>query len=304
VLRRPARAFLRQRLGVAPPQPEDLDRMRDDVQADLGPGLARWQIGDRLLRERLRGRSRDAAAAAERGRGELPPGPLGARALEELLADVEPLVAASQPLRQLPVRAVDVTVPLADGRRIRGTVGGIHGDRRVQVTFSRLGARHLLEAWVELLVLAAAEPGTRWSSVSVGHGSRPVVSRSRPPAPAQARALLDELVLVADLGLRGPLPMTLESSSAYAQVRHGGGRSGEALSVARAKWGGNFGDGTKPENEMIWGVDGFDLLTGDDPRLRGMLPIDDRTRSEPSAFGALACLVWLPLFGALEEDGS
>ena len=54
--------------------------------------------------------------------------------------------------------AHDVDVDLGDGRRLTGTVSGVYGDRARLVTYSKLGGKHLLEAWIRLLALTAGRP--------------------------------------------------------------------------------------------------------------------------------------------------
>ena len=50
----------------------------------------------------------------------------GYATLETVLDDLRPLVDKTAALRAKPRRTVDVVVDLADGRQLRGTVGGLH----------------------------------------------------------------------------------------------------------------------------------------------------------------------------------
>ncbi len=91
-LEHPVRGFLRQRLGVAVPEPgEELD---DALHAELD-GLQKWVIGDRWVADRLAGGSVDSCREAAWRRGELPPGRLGSEVLAEVIDKAEPLVAAA-----------------------------------------------------------------------------------------------------------------------------------------------------------------------------------------------------------------
>ena len=94
-LEHPVRAFLRERLGF---YAGDIpDPPSDDLVVEMSP-LERWALGDRLLEARLGGADLDNALAAERGRGLLPPGPLGGAALDEVKAVVEALMAEVETL--------------------------------------------------------------------------------------------------------------------------------------------------------------------------------------------------------------
>jgi len=85
-VRHPVRAFLRQRLGFG--VGTYADEVGDALPIELD-NLERWQIGERMLRARLAGATEEAAVAAERARGALPPGNLSDPVLAELRPDVE-----------------------------------------------------------------------------------------------------------------------------------------------------------------------------------------------------------------------
>ena len=88
-VRHPVRAFLRQRLGFG--VGTYADEVSDALPVELD-SLESWQIGQRMLDARLAGASADAAVAAERARGELPPGVLADPVIAKLLPDVEEIV--------------------------------------------------------------------------------------------------------------------------------------------------------------------------------------------------------------------
>src|SRR4051794_13704027 len=125
-VRHPVRAFLRQRLGFG--VGTYADEIADSLPIELD-GLESWQIGQRLLDARLAGATADAAVAAERARGELPPGVLADPVLDKLVPDVEQIVQHADALlpTAAPAGSVDVRVTLPDGRRLNGTVPGVHG---------------------------------------------------------------------------------------------------------------------------------------------------------------------------------
>ena len=156
-VRHPVRAFLRQRLGFG--VATYADEVADALPVELD-SLESWQVGQRLLDARLAGASDDAAVAAERARGELPPGVLADPVLAKLLPDVEQIVARAD-VGAADAGSVDVRVSLADDRRLNGTVPDVHGEVLRSVTYSRVNPRHRLVAWVRFLALTAAHPGAR-----------------------------------------------------------------------------------------------------------------------------------------------
>ena len=121
----PAKAFLRQRLGVSLSDDNDDASQALPVELDA---LEQWAVGDRLLAGRLAGGERDAGVAAERARGSLPPGTLAEPVLGQVLPIVESLVAEAadltgdaRGLHQPPARqaadprSLEVNVPLPGG---------------------------------------------------------------------------------------------------------------------------------------------------------------------------------------------
>ena len=145
----PVRSFLRHRLRVTTPY--DVDETKDAIPITLD-GLEKWDVGDRLVRDVLAGGDPQAAMLAEQLRGLLPPADLGAAMLTEIVTRVRPLVEAAVPLRTGPARALDVDIDLGD-RRLTGTVGDVFGNNLVAVSYSSLGAKHRLAAWLDALAL-------------------------------------------------------------------------------------------------------------------------------------------------------
>jgi exodeoxyribonuclease V gamma subunit len=286
----PARGFLRQRLDVAVLQeePEPSDRLAVELDA-----LEAWAVGDRVLRDRLAGGSLEQARQAEWRRGALPPGGLGARALDRVLRDVEPLVEGTAALRAAPRRSVDVTVALPGGSELRGTVAGVRGTTLVEVTYSKLRAPHRLRAWVGLLALSAAHPGTAWTAATVGRGSgRPRQALVGPVAPGTARDLLDRLVDLHRRGLRAPLPLPLKAGAAYAAARCAGQEPWEAVDRARREWeGGTYpGEAEEPAHLRVHGgAVPLERLLAEPPGE------DERWAGEPTRLGELAVRLWQPL---------
>ena len=279
----PCQELLRQRLGVW--YPRGSERPGDAMPTELG-GLDMWGVGDRLLEVVIEGGNLDRAIAVERGRGVLPPGRLADDKLAETVQTVEQLLALATKLDvhlDRAGRAVPVDVDLGDGRRLVGAVDGVVGDARRRVQFARLGHKHRLTAWVELLALVATAPDVAWRAVTLGRsraGSKPDVSAScsvltvRPtrqlgkgakaravpcplggvdaaPATRQARAreLLQALVDLRDRGLREPLVLPCGTAASFAETGWDNtlGRNRRNPSVqARNAWADNGGHGGPP----------------------------------------------------------
>jgi exodeoxyribonuclease V gamma subunit len=257
--RRPARSFLRQRLGIT--VGSYADEIADALPVELD-GLQRWQIGQRMLEARLAGATPEAAVAAERARGDLPPGKLSEPVIEQLQPDVEEIFGQTAAL--LPGAAapgsLDVRVTLPDGRLLSGTVPGVCGFLLRSVTYSRVNAGHRLEAWVRFLALTAAHPERPFEAATVGRamygaGDGAVVTVARLPrlAPEVAIEQLAALVALYDAGMREPLPISCLTSFAYARATRIGG---DAAKAAAKEWesGWNFPkEDQELEHQMVHG---------------------------------------------------
>ncbi|WP_433784353.1 exodeoxyribonuclease V subunit gamma [Actinomycetospora sp. CA-101289] len=283
----PVRAFLRQRLGVHARGEEEETVEAVPVEPD---GLAKWAIGERLLRDRLAGRDVATCIAAERRRGDLPPGPLGDRLVRDLGRQIEPLAKAVDGLRGTAATDVDVTTDA-----LVGAVGGVHDATLVTVTYSKLAPKHRLRAWVSLLALAAAHPDRTWRAVTVGRGNygAPVLTSTlRPLEPEVAQKVLTDLLALHADGLLEPLPLMCRTSEAYAQTRATKGEAA-AMNRARDQWTSRFGgEQDDAAHVLVWGRRRLlDDLVGD--------PSGDA----PSRFAGLATRLWTPVRDAEELRG-
>ncbi|MGV8874055.1 MAG: exodeoxyribonuclease V subunit gamma [Rhodococcus sp. (in: high G+C Gram-positive bacteria)] len=287
----PVQAFLRQRLGFRVPELED--DLADGLDIELDP-LSRWNIGDRMLAAVLAGGDIGEFADAEWRRGTLPPFHQGRREMSDIRQIVGIIADAAAPFHDGPAETTDVVVDLGDGRRLTGTVTGIHDRVLARSSYSRLAAKHRLSAWVRLLAVAAAEPG-EWSAVTIGRASgvRPP-RRSRLTAPRDPIASLRELVDLRDRGLASPLPMSTGTASAYAEKRFGGGSIEDGYDSASWAWRGDFGDGTDRSLRYVHGPTlTFQTLLAATP-----LPDETEPSNETSRFGILARTLWDPLLAA------
>ncbi|HZI97314.1 MAG TPA: exodeoxyribonuclease V subunit gamma, partial [Actinomycetales bacterium] len=290
-LEHPVKEFLRRRLGVVLSSEDDDVSDRLPLQLDALEG---WAVGERLLTARLAGADAGASVDEERRRGLVPPKGLGGVVVAEAAERVEQLMTAVVPLRGGQAQAVDVVVGLSGGRGLAGTVTGVHGHRVVRATYSRLGPKHRLRAWVQLLALGATEPGTSWEAVTIGRGPgrRPTARLSVLTCPdaGTGRDLLAQLVDLRDRGMCEPLPMAVGASCAYAASCVAGDAAAQALDAAAKAW--SPFEAADEHHTAVWGEGAaLNQLLADAPHGdEGPWFPDEATR-----FGALARRVWEPL---------
>ncbi|BBX98257.1 exodeoxyribonuclease V subunit gamma [Mycobacterium lacus] len=272
--------------------PWDVDGVEDAMPIDIDP-LQEWTVGDRMLRDMLRGMHPDTAAHAEWRRGTLPPGRLGVREAKEIRDRARDLALAALQHRTIDGEAHDLDVDLVGGRRLTGTVTPVFGEHTVSVTYSKLAPKHLLASWIALVALAAARPGRDWSAVCIGRGKTKnrIAKRLFAPPPDPA-AVLRDLVALYDAGRREPLPLPLKTSYAWADARRVGDDPYEA---ARAVWetgGFHAGEGDERAHVRVWGEHpSFAVLLGP-PRPGEEVPGED------TRLGALAARLWRPVLAA------
>jgi exodeoxyribonuclease V gamma subunit len=296
----PVRALLRDRLGIS--VSDYFDEVRDAMPVELDP-LEEWGIGQRLLEGVLGGAELRACMQAEIARGALPPGELARPPLARVGAVVEQVAEAVRTLGGGEPGSLDVSVALADGRTLAGTVTGVCGDTVRAVSYSRVRPRDRLRAWVRLLALTAARPERAFESVVIGRaraGVRGVgvtVSRIPPLAgdpDARRQAALEQLGVLLDLydrGMREPLPLACETSAAYAQAVLSGE---DAVAAARGAWETVFRfekEDRQPEHVLAYG-DALPLA-----RLLAVRPRDDESgpgwaAEEGTRFGRYALRLW------------
>ncbi len=289
----PVRSFLRHRLRITTPY--DVDETKDAIPITLD-GLEKWDVGDRLVRDVLTGGDPQAAMLAEQLRGLLPPEDLGAAMLTDIVTRVRPLVEAAVPLRTGPPRTLDVDIDLGD-RRLTGTVGNVFGNNLVAVSYSSLGAKHRLAAWLDALALAAGHPDENWTAHTIGRwgrsGKRALLS---PMTDDDARTHLRALVDVMERGQREPLPLPVKTSLAFAEeFAIGAHGQADPDAKAQAAWvTPRFNETGFPQEDgdqwhvRAWGEQApYDVLAA--PLLA------DEDGDAPHRLGHYALRVWSPL---------
>jgi exodeoxyribonuclease V gamma subunit len=274
----PVRAFLRQRLGIS--VGDYADEVDDALPVELD-ALERRGVGQRLLDGVLGGAGVEACIAAEIARGTLPPGKLATPVIDRIRPIVAHIAAAADAELDSDAQpaSVDVKVALPDGRTLSGTVPGVYGDVLRTVTYSRVNARHRLQAYVRWLALTAAHPERPFAAVTVGQARRgasdsATITIARIPplgddANEREERALEQLAILIDLydrGMREPLPLACMTSAAYAAATHQGA---DADKAARAAWesGWNFPkEDAELEHQLVRGdISSFDELTAEPP---------------------------------------
>ena len=286
----PPRALLRERGRLT--QLATDEEPDEQIPAELS-GLARWQVGERLLRLHLQDEDLAALAAAEWRRGTLPPRAFGRRSLNEVADEVADLATLGAPFRIGPAERREVVLDLpgpAGAVRLSGSVGQLYGDNVVRVSYSALSAKHRLQSWIELLALTASDPGRAWRAVSLGRGGQSIIG----PVPAErATSWLVSLVDLRQIGLNEPLPFAPKTSAEYAQIRFDDRPLTAYKKLLRTTW-----DRERDEvYERFFGTGvGFDDMLG-------APSLDAEVRDSPAElrrFGTLARRVFQPLLSAEE----
>ncbi len=275
----PVRALLRMRAGLS--LFEDDDQLDDQIPIALD-GLESWSVGDRMLRLLLQGADLDQLVAAEWRRGTLPPQRFGNAALSPVIDQVRELAAGAEQFLTGPARGVDITAEAGDAV-ITGTLPGIREGGPVSVAYSRLGPKHRLSSWIELLALTATEPDREWRAVTIGRRGRSILG----PVPAKiAQLLLGDLVALYRTGLDAPLPLPPKASCEYARLS----LAGRPIEPLLGKIAQLYGEDLDPSYEQVIGPDLAQLMAEPARAEERRGDID-----EPTRFGALARRLWQPL---------
>jgi exodeoxyribonuclease V gamma subunit len=293
----PARAFLRQRLGVSVWQADD--NLKDALPLVLD-GLQKWDIGDRLLAQMLADPDGDAVARftdAEQRRGTLPPGPFGAATMAQIDAGAAALarVAAAAVGAERPqTRQISLDLGAV---RLTGTVSGVYGDRLLSASYSTLKPSDRLASWVRLLALTASGyPVSEAVTVGRWASGDPAVGRAALTVPPDPASVLTQLLELRSAGLRYPLPMATETSFVYAKHRleapptDGYRAAAETWRAPDGSWE-KSSENTDKALVCVYGPDAPFAVLWDQSAPRG-----HRWFDEPNWFAQLAVRVWGPLW--------
>ncbi len=165
-------------------------------------------------------------------------------------------------------------------------------------TFSRLGPRQWLEAWIPLLALCATHPGRHWSAGAIGKGEKgrygapdAEVARVAFASVDGATDLLRDLVAMYDAGQCEPLPLPLKTGKRLGIPSAGPGNDFGVRKDAEFKWLSNRfpGENDDAAHVAVWGADApLEVLLGE-PRP------GEEYAGEATRLGALAMRLWQPM---------
>jgi exodeoxyribonuclease V gamma subunit len=319
-LRQPVKALLEKRLRLQ--LRSDAIGLEDREPLERSGGLGRWSLGDDLLSWALRQRGQGVgthaldwarARALLDGRAELPVGAAGRLAFQDAQAKVGAALVGAEASLARPRELVEIAHTCArTSRRVGGVVRGtFRGDGEGElfelVSDEPDKPKHLLRAWVRVLALAATFPALRWSAriagVEAAKGASGATGGFAPKAvvltaPADAAAILDELVEIEREAMRAPILLFEKTSRAYFKaLAKADAPTAEqrraALTKAQVEWEGaaqRAGEGEQPHFVATFrGATPFVLPTGD--------PAPE--------FDALAMRLWRPIAAATSvEEGA
>ncbi len=281
--RHPARSLLKTRAGISlgeyPTTSEEIP-----IEPD---GLARWQIGNRVLRRLQEGSAPEAVEHAEWLRGQVPPYELGRQLMGDVMAEARRTLAHAPAAGESTQHdlSVAVAVPGVGAVTLTGRVAT--RERTLwQVKYSSLQPRQKLAAWLRLVALAAAEEGP-WEARVIGKGRQ---VRYQAPPPDIAGELLGRYLAIYALGLRRPLPALPRVGAEWAALRLNGRdpddpRQEKSL---RRLW--------DWESDAAWSkFFSFPEVLALD--LDG-LSVPGADRGETRLLGALASAIWAPILAA------
>ncbi len=228
----PTRFFVRNRLSVRldPPQASAADSEPFSIE-----GLDRFDLGSRLLHQRLRGLHPAELFAAVRSDGRLPPGALGEVEFGNLWAEVEHFARRLDALRpSASARTIDAQWDIA-GFHLSARVNGITDSGCLRYRFGKLRAKDQLELWLLHLALCLASPGNGGCE-SVFVCTDRILRLKQTPA---SRIVLETLLGIYRQGLERPLRFFPMSSLEYARPLRATSSPCRAMGAARSIWDGN-----------------------------------------------------------------
>ncbi|MCO5311420.1 MAG: exodeoxyribonuclease V subunit gamma [Microthrixaceae bacterium] len=234
VMRSPTRMFLEGGVGIRLPRASEQLSARLPIEFD---DLQKWELGTEVLDIERTGQNLHRWSEHQRRKGVLPPLGLADQIIGDLKTEVTSIIeeAQSRGLALVEGATVGIDLTIAGDRRILGSIVEVLSAPRrgtAHVHFRRPKSAHLLEAWVDLLCLTAADPAVPWE---VHLASRAPSSTSKPGPPPVAMVLrgrdlgavtamdhLEFLVGLHDTAIRQPVPFFPELSRSITQGENRG----------------------------------------------------------------------------------
>ncbi len=238
----PTRFFVRNRLAVRLDPPEGSAADSEPFSLE---GLDRFDMGCRMLDQRLRGLHRREVFAAMRADGRLPHGVMGEVEFSNLWAEVERFARRLDALRPAASsRAIDAQWDIA-GFSLSARVNGMTGNGCLRYRFGKLRAKDHLELWLLHLALCLARPEND-ECESVFVCTDRTLRLKRVP---DSRIVFETLLGIYRKGLERPLCFFPKSSLEYARTLRETSAPNRAMGAARSIWDGNeiqTGEGADP----------------------------------------------------------
>jgi exodeoxyribonuclease V gamma subunit len=171
-------------------------------------------------------------------------------------------------------------------------VSGVIGDSVVHVSYSKLAAKHRLQAWLELLALTVTDPSHTWQVVTIGRGG---CSQIRAVDATWAGKVLADMIDLRATGLREPIPFSPKTSAEYAALRYRDRQPGLYRRQLDKLWR----EDRDEAYERFFGVGAsLDAMMAEP----SILSEERGNLAEPTRFGTLARRVFQPLL-SVEDLG-
>jgi exodeoxyribonuclease V gamma subunit len=238
----PAEQFLRQRLGLRLAELESVGEDIEPLQAP-GRGLERSQLQRAVFEALLAGARAEEMQASLRARGLLPSGPLGRRALADVLQEVQPYAQRFAEWRgDAQAQALPLEVEF-DGLRLHGRIAEAWPQGIARLRFGAPNGPSVIRNGLDWLFASAAGEARRFFEFhddkerGIGPHERPSLD------PAQARDALRVLLDLRAKGLRQPLLFAPRSGWTY----YNASTPDSGLKAARNQWQGG---------ERVWSEGG------------------------------------------------
>jgi len=266
----PAKFLLEKRLGIYLTETTAVSEDRESFSLD---GLQKYLLDQDLVENRLSGLKLKDCLPLYRAKGELPHGKVGDLLYDQMSVNAEAFVSKTEGLaRGERLKALTVDLEIA-GFNLYGRIADIYERAQIQVRYTSIKPKYLLNTWIYHIVLCAlGEDNYPGTSLLICKDSAREFQKV-----TNSRKLLEDLLALYWQGMSKPLPFFPEVSYDYAhRVLIKTEANPSALTAAHKKWiGSDFKRGASEDPY-------YDLC------FRGIEPLDD-------AFEKMARVVFDPL---------